>query len=219
MHCFLFVLAPVSWVNQHPTVFTGPVLTVLFLSMTLYLTVWIWWLCWWWCCTHTQTDRMYETYNLHQRLSACVWLRKRVWNILMMDKEFTAFQPYCQCVCECVCVWVTSSLTSPSCQMSFSASLSCHTPSPIFKATGKLEKKNRLGHMWSQTRRVALRRPSCPPLSHWLVYEHAYALCYDVNKDSYRCYFEICTAKHFWPRGLMLLFFVNNWRKAVCGAW
>lgn len=165
------------------------------------------------------TECMKRTTSTEGFLPVREW-ENRVLNILTMEKEaeFTAFQPDCQCVC--VCEWVTSSLTSSSCQMSFSASPSCHTPSTVFKATGKKEeKKKALGHMWSQTHRVARRHPSRPPLSHWQVYEHAYALCYDVNKDSYGCYFEICTAKHFRPRGLMLLFFVNNWRKAVCGAW
>lgn len=162
---------------------------------------------------HTRADRKYETHTVHWRLCACAWPKKRSHDVKFPDHGGRCGRVYCVStqlpVRVCVCEWVTSSLTPSSCQVSFSAPLSCHTHSPFLKATRERQrrrkKKEALGHMWGQTHRVARRLfLSCPPLSHW----HAYALCYDVNKDLYGRYFEICTAKHFQPWGLMLLFFV-----------
>lgn len=158
-------------------------------SIALHMTVWTWWL-------HDDTHTDWQVARNVQRAQRALWLcaaEKTRLNV-KEEAEFTAFQSNCQSVCVHVCLRarkrVTSSLTCSSCKMSFSSPLSCHTPSTILKATGGKDKTKHL--VTCESRLVPRRLPSCPPLSHWPIYEDKYTLCYDVNKDSCRRYFEIC---------------------------
>lgn len=65
---FSFVYASVSCVNQRPTVLPGPVLIVLFVFYDLVHDCLMMMMM---MMLHTRTDRKYETYTVHRRLSAC----------------------------------------------------------------------------------------------------------------------------------------------------
>lgn len=178
------------------------------------MTVWWWW--WWWCYTHGLTGSMKCTLCTEGFLP----VRDRekeatMWNFPTTEEdkaEFTAFQRNCQCVRVWVCVCESrAAWLFPLAKCLFPLLLSPATrPLLSLKPQGK-DKEEKTKSTWPHVKPNSPCRTPSPAMSAALTLTRIWTrvpLCYDVNKDLYGRYFEICTAKHFRPWGLMFLLFV-----------